>query len=249
LYCNVSNEGLIKASGGGENKKRRSRWTSAFFDEPGKPECSERPVHGDFFADGFEEFEGGVLDGGGLGVEDEVGVLRGLERAVLAGEIGDFAAGGLGVEAFDVALFAGFVAGFNIDFEQVVAEQAAGEVAEFAAGSDGGDEGDDALGDEDFGDLGNAADVFEAVLVGEAEVGVEAGAEVVAVEDGGEAPLLVEDALGGVGDGGFPGAGQTAKPDDEAALAEQVLLVVAVEEAVELWMFMGKRLETEGVRG
>jgi hypothetical protein len=48
--------------------------------------------------------------------------------------------------------------------------------------------------------------------------------------------LLVEDALGGVGDGGFPRAGQAAEPDDEAALAEQVLLVLSVEEAVELGM-------------
>ena len=67
--------------------------------------------------------------------------------------MGDFATGGFGVEAFDVALFAGFVAGLDVNFEEVVAEQSAGEVAEFAAWGDGGDEGDDALGDEDLGDF------------------------------------------------------------------------------------------------
>ena len=83
--------------------------------------------------------------------------MRRFERAVLACEMGDFATGGLGVEAFDVALFTDLVAGFDVNFEEVVAEQAAGEVAEFAARSDGGDEGDDALGNEDFGDFRNAA--------------------------------------------------------------------------------------------
>ena len=72
--------------------------------------------------------------------------------------------------------------------------------------------------------------------IGEAEVGIQAGAEVVAVEDGGEAALLVEHALGGVGDGGFPGAGEAAEPDDDAPLAEKVFLVLAVKKAVELGM-------------
>jgi hypothetical protein len=44
--------------------------------------------------------------------------------------------------------------------------------------------------------------------------------------------LLVEDAFGGVGDGGFPGAGQAAHPDGESPLVEEVFLVVAIEEAV-----------------
>ena len=147
------------------NKTSRSRRTSACFQRRGRPAgTSQRAIHGDALADGFEEFEGGVLDGGGFGIEDEIRVLRRLEGAVLAGEMGDFAAGGFGVEAFDVAFFAGLVAGLDIDLEEVLAEQSAGEVAEFAARGDGGDEGDDALGDEDFGDFRDAADVFEAVL-------------------------------------------------------------------------------------
>ena len=40
-------------------------------------------MDGDFFADGFEEFEGGVFDGGGLGVEDEVWVLGGSNEPSL----------------------------------------------------------------------------------------------------------------------------------------------------------------------
>ena len=199
----------------------------------------------DAWVDGFEEFEGGVFDGGEFRIEGEAGVGWWFEGAVFAGEVLDFAACGFGVEAFDVALFAGFVAGFDVDFEEVfLAEDAACEVAKFAARGDGGDEGDDAVFEEEFGGFGDAADVFEAVVVGEAEVGVEAGAEVIAIEDGGEAALLVEDAFGGVGDGGFAGAGEAAHPDDESALFEEGLLVVAVEEAVEFGEDHGVDAET-----
>ena len=45
--------------------------------------------------------------------------------------------------------------------------------------------------------------------------------------------LLVEDAFGGVGDGRLAGSREPAEPDHDAALLEQVLLVVAVEETVE----------------
>ena len=66
------------------------------------------------------------------------------------------------------------------------------------------------------------------------EVGVEAGADVIAVEDDGEAALLMEDTLCGVGDGGFPRAGEAAHPDGEAFLFEEGFFVVAVEETVVL---------------
>ena len=139
----------------------------------------------------------------------------------------DFAAGGFGIEAVDVALFADFIAGLDIHLKQVVAEQPTGEVTEFAARRDGGNQGDDALGNEDFGDLGDAADVFQTVLVGEPQVGIEPAAQVVAIEDGGEAPLLVQDPFGGVGDGGLAGARKSVEPDDEAALAEKIFLLPA----------------------
>ena len=104
----------------------------------------------DSVADGFEQLKRGVFDGGGFGVEDEIRAVGWLEGAVFSGEVLDFAASGFGVEAFDVALFTSFVAGLDVDFEEVLAEESAGEIAEFATGCDGGDEGDDALGNEDF---------------------------------------------------------------------------------------------------
>lgn len=141
-----------------------------------------------------------------LAIEDEIRLHRFLEGTVPAGEVLDFALGGLGIEAFDIAGGAGFVASPDINLEKISAENAAGDIAEFAARGDGGDDRDDALGGEKPGDLGDAADVFEAVIVREAKVRVEAGAHVIAIEDDRGAALLVQHALGGIGDGGFSGA-------------------------------------------
>lgn len=74
-----------------------------------------------------------------LAIEDEIRLHRFLEGAVLAGEVLDFALGGFGVEALDVARGAGFVARPNIDLEKISAEDAAGDIAELAARGDGGD--------------------------------------------------------------------------------------------------------------
>ena len=192
------------------------------------------------WCDGGEELGGGFLEGSGFGVDDEVGVFWNVELALFAGEVGDFAFGGFGVEAFDIALFAGLIAGLDEDFEEIGSDDVAGDLAEFGARGDGGDEGDDALVGENFCRLGDAADVFRAVIVGESEIGVESGAEVVAIEDDGEAALLVELAFDGVGDGGLAGAGEAVEPDHTAALLEQAFLVLAFEEAVEFGEEHGK---------
>jgi hypothetical protein len=48
--------------------------------------------------------------------------------------------------------------------------------------------------------------------------------------------LLVEDAFDGIGDGGFSGAGESAKPDNDAALAKEGFFIAAIEETVEFGM-------------
>lgn len=95
------------------------------------------------------------------------------------------------------------------------------------------------MGGEKFGDLGDAADVFQAIVIRESEIGIESGAHVIAIEDDRGAALLVEYALGGIGDGGFSGTGEPAKPDHDAALPEQTLFVLALEKAVELGVNVG----------
>ena len=67
--------------------------------------------------------------------------------------------------------------------------------------------------------LGDAADVLDAVGVGEAEVLVEAVADVVAVEQVGVAAERVQPLLDQVGDGRLAGAGQAGEPEHARLLA------------------------------
>ena len=74
---------------------------------------------------------------------------------------------------------------------------------------------------EKEGDLGDAADVLIAIGLGEAEIAVQAEADVVAVEavggEGGVQQVLLE----GGGDGGFAGGGEAGEPDCEAGLGAE----------------------------
>ena len=64
--------------------------------------------------------------------------------------------------------------------------------------------------------MGDAADVFFAAGGGEIQVGVEAGADVIAIQEVGVGvEFAVEAFFEGVGDGGFAGAGEAGEPDDE----------------------------------
>ena len=67
--------------------------------------------------------------------------------------------------------------------------------------------------DHQLRDLGDAADVLDAVGVGEAEVAVEAVADVVAVEQVGVVPAAVQLALDQVGDRRLAGAGEAGQPE------------------------------------
>ena len=68
-------------------------------------------------------------------------------------------------------------------------------------------------------DLGDAADVLDAVGVGEAEVLVQAVADVVAVEQVGVAAARVQPLLDQVGDRRLAGAGQAGEPEHARLLA------------------------------
>lgn len=203
------------------------------------------PMHG-----GLEQGVHAFLKVERLGIKHQVRLHGFLEGAILAGEVFNLAFGGFGVKALDVARGTGGEACLDIDFEKIRAEDAACDIAEFAARGDGGDDGDEALLSKKFRDFGNAADVFQAVVIGESEVGIEAGADVIAIEDDGGAALLMKHAFGGIGDGGFSRTGQTAEPDDDATLPEQSFFVFALQEAVELGVDVrchGKRLHHKTV--
>ena len=102
--------------------------------------------------------------------------------------------------------------------ELALGHQAARHLALGAEGRDEGDEHDEAGIGHQAGDVGDTADVLDAVSVGEAEIAVEAVADVVAVEDEGVAAQLVEAFLQRVGDGGFAGAGEAGEPEDAGRL-------------------------------
>jgi hypothetical protein len=125
--------------------------------------------------------------------------------------------------------------------------QVAGKVTVCAEGGDEGGDGDgggvsEELGDLDFCQLesksrrearepylGNAADVLDAVLVGEAKVLVEAEADVVTVEAVGVDAEVEEVLLESGGDGGLAGAGETGHPDGETTLAVELIALLARE--------------------
>ncbi len=76
---------------------------------------------------------------------------------------------------------------------------------------------------EEFGHFGDAADVFFAVFGTEAQIFVEAEADIVAVEAvGGEVVGVAKKGLlEGYGDGGFAGGRKAGEPDCEALLAAE----------------------------
>ena len=73
--------------------------------------------------------------------------------------------------------------------------------------------------DEQLGDLADAADVLDAIRVGESQVAVQAVAHVVAIEHVGVHALRVQLALDDVGDGALAGAGQSGEPQDRRPVA------------------------------
>jgi hypothetical protein len=93
-----------------------------------------------------------------------------------------------------------------------------------ALGAERRDEGgqhDQAGVDHQLGDLGHPADVLDPVFLGEAEVLVQAVADVVAVQQIGVAAQGVQALFDQVGDGRLARARQARQPDDPAALALQ----------------------------
>ena len=140
----------------------------------------------------------------------------------------------LGIETLDIARLAHLEGRGHVDFLEVVgADDVAREPAQLLGGTDKGGQGDDAGVDEELGHLGNAADVFPAVLRAEAEVGVDAGTDVVAVEQAAQEATAVQLALQGHGQGALAGTAQAGEPEHHAALAQQTLLVGAREHTVE----------------
>ena len=101
----------------------------------------------------------------GCGVETERRLLWGFKGSGDAREILDFAATCSGIEPLDVSRFASLKRGRNVDFFEIVStDDVASHFSQLARRRDEGGDGDDARIDEEFTDLGNAADVFLSVV-------------------------------------------------------------------------------------
>ena len=127
---------------------------------------------------------------------------------------------GLGVEALAVTGLGDVEAAVDEHLDELAGlEQVAGHAPLGAERRDERHQHDEPGVDHEPGHLGDPADVLDPVGVGEAEVVVEAVAHVVAVEQVGVAPELVELLLDEVGDGRLAGAREAGEPDDGRLLA------------------------------
>jgi hypothetical protein len=103
--------------------------------------------------------------------------------------------------------------------ELAVVEDLAGQAALGAERRDEGGQHDQAGVDHQLGDLGDPADVLDPVLLGEAEVAVEAVPDIVAVQQIGVAAQGVQALFDQVGDGRLARPRQARQPHHPAALA------------------------------
>jgi hypothetical protein len=154
--------------------------------------------------EGLEDEVDGLRDTEFVGWEGELGFFRFLVRGGDAGELLDFLVAGLGVEALGVAFLADIERGLDEDFHELVLEEHGADlVPVFAVGGDERGDADEAGIGEELGDLTYAADVFLAFMGGEAEVGAQAMADVIAIEDVGVFAEVKEFAFQFGGNGGF----------------------------------------------
>jgi hypothetical protein len=106
-----------------------------------------------------------------------------LVRTINSGEVFQFAASGFGVEAFRVATFAFWQWRVDKDFIELAGfEERAGVIALSTVGADERDDGDEACIDKQARNLGNPANVFEAIGLGESKILIQAKANFVTVE-------------------------------------------------------------------
>jgi hypothetical protein len=173
------------------------------------------------------ELRHALRDGLGVGIQHHLGVRRCLVGRRNPGEFGDFTRPRLLIEALRVAVLAGLEAGIDQHLDEIsLTHDRADVVAVGPVGRDERREDDDAGIREELRHLTDPADVLAAVVGREAEVRIQAVADVVAVEHVGEPPSLDEGVLGRDRDRRLPRAGKTGQPDRHALLAEHFFAIV-----------------------
>src|SRR5207247_226455 len=179
---------------------------SAAWDDPALLEVGEHLPHA-------------LLDALGVGAEGDFGVERRLVRRRDASEFRNLSGTGLLVEPRQLALLADLQRTVDHHLDEVAGlHEGAHLVAVGAVGRDEGSQRDDAGVGEQLRHLADAADVLGPVGGREAEVLVEAVADVVTVEDEGVHTPFPQRLLERHRDGGLPRAGEPGEPDGRAAV-------------------------------
>lgn len=173
-----------------------------------------------------------------MGLDGDLGLGRLLVRCRDACEVLDLTSASLLVQALGVTLLGDLERDVDKDLDEGnglifaaggLAVQVTGEVAVRPVGGDEGGDGNGGRVSEELGDLADAADVLVAVLFAEAEVLVEAEADVVAVEAVRGEAKVDEVLFEGCGDGGLARGREARQPDGEATLAARLVALAARE--------------------
>ena len=160
-----------------------------------------------------------AASGAAGGVDAHLGIGGGLVRGVDPGEIEEFAPPCLFEQALGIVGFGHGQRGIDEDLDELAwPDTGASKVTLGSEGRDERGDDDEAGVDHETGHFGGATDVLYPVGIGEPQVLVEAVADVVAVQEIGVAPQLVELALDDVGDGGLSCSREPGEPDEHGTL-------------------------------
>ena len=156
--------------------------------------------------------------------------IRRLVGIVDAGEVLDQTGAGFLVQALRIALLGFRERHFDIDLDEIHAAidmQLAHDIAIGTVRRDEARQHDHAGVDEQLGDLADAADVLGAIFGREAEVLVDAEADVVAVEPVYEMAATVQHFFERDRDGALAAAGKAREPDRRALLLQELAALLA----------------------
>src|SRR6185369_364920 len=161
-------------------------------------------------------------------VDDELGLLGRLVRRRDAGELGDLAGACLLVEALRIALLALVELALGVDLDEAAfGHRLARDLAIGAIRRDERRDVDDACIRKQRGHFADAANVFGAIGGREAEILVEAVADVVAIEHEAAHAALPQCLFHEVCDRGLARSGKPGQPHGKAAVAVDGFALVA----------------------
>src|SRR5688572_19082625 len=212
-------------------KRTSARGTaSSGSTSPDWPRCSRSWLGGEIAAltQVCEDLPGRVFGAAALGVDDNLGLLRGFVWIIDAGKPFELTGARLLVQTLGIALLRGLERDVDVHLDELARLHAgADRIPVLAIWRDEAGDGDHAGVREKLGHLPDPADVLGAILGGKSQVLVQPVADVVAVEPVGMLLHVKQHLLEDDGDGGFAAGAQARHPDRHALLPEKSLALLA----------------------